>query len=141
MTGDLSESARLTVADLRVWPRHLARVRFRCATEGERSHAFAGPLLRDAALGAMPGAVVPALRKDRGRYVVVVTGADGHQAVLSWAEIDPEYASRQVLLATRADGRPLDRYGPQLVVPHDGCGGRYISTITQIWIGACHASI
>ena len=44
-----------------------------------------------------------------------------------------------VLLATCEDGVALERRSPQLVVPHDQCGSRYISTVTHIWIGAHHA--
>ena len=33
------------------------------------------------------------------------------------------------------DGSPLDAGGPQLVVPGDRGGGRYVSEITTIWTG------
>ncbi len=66
---------------------------------------------------------------------MTVKGADGHHAVLSWAEIDPEFSGQQVLLATSIDGAPLDATGPQLVVPTDRCGARYVSGITEVWVG------
>jgi hypothetical protein len=135
LTGDLFAPVRLTVADLRALPQHPARVSFTCSTSGERRHSFTGPLLHDVAVHAVPGAV-PALRKERAGVLVTVTGVDGHQAVLSWAEIDPEYTRGRVLLAVCADGAALERTGPQLVVPHDRCGGRYVSTVMRIWIGA-----
>lgn len=135
LAGDLSEPARLTVAQLRDWPQYPTRVSFDCATSGVRRHAFTGPLLHDVTVFAVPG-LVPEHRKDRARFLLCVTGADGHQAVLSWAEIDPEFSRHPVLLATRANGVPLDRQGPQLVVPHDRCGSRYISAVTHIWVGA-----
>lgn len=56
----------------------------------------------------------------------------GHHALLSWAEIDPDFGRAPVLLAVTLDGAPLDRVGPQLVLPQDRCGARYISGIEVI---------
>lgn len=61
-----------------------------------------------------------------------MTGNDGHRAVLSWAEIDPDFADAPVMLAVAIDGTPLDAAGPQLVLPQDRCGARHISGITAI---------
>ncbi|NEE27303.1 molybdopterin-dependent oxidoreductase, partial [Streptomyces sp. SID7982] len=61
-------------------------------------------------------------RKDRSRFLLAVTGGDGHHAVLSWAEIDADFGDAPVLLATRMDGRPLEPDGSQLVMPRDRCG-------------------
>lgn len=66
------------------------------------------------------------------RFLIAVTGADGHRALLSWAEIDPDFGQARVLLATRIDGTPLDARGPQLVLPQDRCGARHISGITAV---------
>lgn len=61
-----------------------------------------------------------------------MTGLDGHFALLSWAEIAPDFARAPVLLATRIDTTPLDPLGLQLVLPQDRCGARHISAITTI---------
>ncbi|AUY52422.1 hypothetical protein EH183_29805 [Streptomyces sp. CB01881] len=88
-----------------------------------------------------PRACVPGLRPDfsgrkqRLRFLLSVSGADGHRAVVSWAEIDPEFADRRILLATSMDGAPLDAAGPQLVVPGARCGARYVSVVTAVWLG------
>ncbi|MCG7209292.1 hypothetical protein [Streptomyces arenae] len=37
-----------------------------------------------------------------------------------------------VLLGVSIDGTPLDRAGPQLVLPQDRCGARHISGIREI---------
>lgn len=66
-------------------------------------------------------------------------GADGHHALLTWAEIDPDFGRAPVLLAVRIDGTPLDRAGPQLVVPQDRCGARHISGITAITVDGQYA--
>jgi Oxidoreductase molybdopterin binding domain len=133
--GDLARPATLRVADLLRWPQHRAEAAFDCATSGRRRHVFTGPLLRDVVAAAGP-CFDAASRKDRSRFLLAVTGGDGHQAVLSWAEIDPDFGNAPVLLAGSLDDHPLDADGCQLVVPGDGCGARYVSAVTAIWFGA-----
>ncbi|KUM92432.1 hypothetical protein AQI88_31400 [Streptomyces cellostaticus] len=131
LTGDLVRPARLTVPDLLDWPQHRVDVSFECATSGIQHHRFAGPRLYDVLADAGPG-FDPARRKDRLRFLIAVTGTDGHHALLSWAEIDPDFADAPVLLGVTIDGTPLDAAGPQLVLPQDRCGARHISGITAI---------
>ncbi|MPY56670.1 molybdopterin-dependent oxidoreductase [Streptomyces spongiae] len=131
LAGDLARPSRLSVADLPAWPQHEAAVSFECATSGIQHHRFTGPLLHDVLLDAGPG-FDPARRKDRLRFLIAVRGADGHHALLSWAEIDPDFGRAPVLLAVTIDDNPLDRAGPQLVLPQDRCGARHISGINAI---------
>lgn len=131
LTGDLARPVRLTVPDLLAWPQHRVRVGFACATSGTQHHRFAGPLLYDVLSDAGPG-FDPVRRKDRLRFLIAVDGTDGHRALLSWAEIDPDFAHAPVLLAVSIDDTPLDRHGPQLVLPQDRCGARHISGINAI---------
>ncbi|WP_329612245.1 molybdopterin-dependent oxidoreductase [Streptomyces brevispora] len=141
LRGDVECPVTLTVQDLRSgWEQHRAEVVFDCATNGPQHHSFEGPLLREVVLDARP--VFDARRrKDRSRYLVAVTGGDGHHTVLSWAEIDADFGDVPVLLATRMDGRSLDAAGSQLVVPADRCGARYISAISHVWVGAWPGSV
>ncbi|KUL38677.1 molybdopterin-dependent oxidoreductase [Streptomyces sp. NRRL F-4489] len=137
ISGQLRRPLALTVADLRRrWPQRHAPVVFDCATNGPQHHTFDGPLLRDVLDEAGPAFDVRR-RKDRSRFLLTVSGGDGHHAVLSWAEIDADFGDAPILLATAMDGRPLDTAGSQLVVPSDRCGARYISAITGIWVGTC----
>ncbi|MFJ8493109.1 molybdopterin-dependent oxidoreductase [Streptomyces sp. NPDC094038] len=131
LTGDLARPARLTVPDLLRRPQHRARVSFECATSGIQHHTFTGPRLYDVLTAAGPG-FDPARRKDRLRFLIAVSGADGHHALLSWAEIDPDFGQAPVLLGVTIDDTPLDRAGPQLVLPQDRCGARHISGIREI---------
>ncbi|MFD5653414.1 molybdopterin-dependent oxidoreductase [Streptomyces sp. NPDC127039] len=131
ITGDLGRPARLTVADLLAWPQHVVRVAFECATSGTQYHHFTGPLLHDVLADTAP-AFDPVRRKDRLRFLIAVHGADGHHALLSWAEIDPDFGRAPVLLAVTLDGTTLDRVGAQLVLPQDRCGARHISGIDAI---------
>ncbi|MFF3401901.1 molybdopterin-dependent oxidoreductase [Streptomyces sp. NPDC002659] len=135
--GEVRRPTALSVADLRSgWEQHRADVVFECATSGPQHHTFEGPLLREVITDADP-AFDPRRRKDRSRFLLTVSGGDGHHTVLSWAEIDADFGNAPMLLATRMDDRDLDTAGSQLVVPSDRCGARYISAITTIWIGAC----
>ncbi|KOU39392.1 molybdopterin-dependent oxidoreductase [Streptomyces sp. WM6378] len=137
VVGAVDRPVRLSVAELRErWAQRTAAVTFDCATSGPRAHTFTGPLLREVITAAGPG-FNPARRKDRSRFLLEVTGEDGHATVLSWAEIDEDFGDSPVLLATALDGVQLDALGAQLVVPSDRCGARYISGITQIRLRAC----
>ncbi|MGW9028653.1 molybdopterin-dependent oxidoreductase [Streptomyces sp. NPDC055722] len=131
LTGDLARPARLTVPDLLAMPQREKRVSFECATSGVQHHCFRGPLLYDVLSAAGP-VFDPARRKDRLRFLILVTGADGHYVLLSWAEIDPDFGRAPVLLAASIDDTPLDRSGPQLVLPQDRCGARSVSGINAI---------
>ncbi|MFI6647213.1 molybdopterin-dependent oxidoreductase [Streptomyces sp. NPDC050529] len=137
--GDLARPARLTVPDLSAWPQHEADVSFECATSGIQHHRFTGPLLHDVLVGAGPGFDLTR-RKDRLRFLIAVSGADGHHALLSWAEIDPDFGRAQVLLAVTIDGTPLDHAGPQLVLPQDRCGARHISGINAVRVDGGYSS-
>ncbi|MFD4529686.1 molybdopterin-dependent oxidoreductase [Streptomyces sp. NPDC058470] len=139
LTGDLARPARLTVPDLLAWPQHRVRVSFECATSGIQHHRFAGPLLHDVLSDAGP-VFDPARRKDRLRFLIAVSGMDGHHALLSWAEIDPDFGRAPVLLAASIDDTRLDRAGPQLVLPQDRCGGRHISGINAIRVDGHYTS-
>ncbi|MER5469359.1 molybdopterin-dependent oxidoreductase [Streptomyces sp. NPDC002935] len=139
LTGDLARPARLTVPDLFAWPRRRVEVSFECATSGVQRHGFEGPLLHDVLRDAEPR-FDPRRRKDRLRFLIAVTGADGHHALLTWAEIDPDFADAPVLLAVAVDGTPLDRAGPQLVLPQDRCGARHISGINAIRVDGRYPS-
>ncbi|MFI7385517.1 molybdopterin-dependent oxidoreductase [Streptomyces sp. NPDC049813] len=138
LSGDLARPALLTVAELHAWPVHHAEVAFECATSGIQHHRFSGPRLYDVLSAAGPG-FDPVRRKDRLRFLIAVSGADGHHALLSWAEIDPDFADAPVLLALTVDGAPLDRAGPQLVLPQDRCGARHISGIDAIRVDGGYA--
>ncbi|MFL5996956.1 MAG: molybdopterin-dependent oxidoreductase [Streptomyces sp.] len=131
LAGDLSRPSRLTVPDLLAWPQHTADVSFECATSGIQHHRFTGPLLHDVLADAGPE-FDPARRKDRLRFLIAVTGVDGHHGLLSWAEIDPDFGRAPVLLAVTIDDTALHRAGPQLVLPQDRCGARHISGINAI---------
>lgn len=133
VTGQVEHRRSYTVAELRSFPQHTVTVRF-TSEGGVENHTFTGPLLTDVAASAGPR-FDPAVKNDSLRFFVAVTGSDKYRAIVSWGEIDPGFGARQVLLATAQDGTPLDTEGPRLVVPGDVKGGRYVSTVEQLYIG------
>ncbi|WP_219469196.1 hypothetical protein [Nonomuraea rhizosphaerae] len=135
LSGDVRTPALLSVATLRSMPQRETTVSFECRTSGLRRHYFGGPLLLDVLRAAEP-LFDPGERKDRLRFLVSVLGRDGHHAVLSWGEIDPEFGDTPALLAVAMDCRDLDDEGPHLVMPGDRCGGRHISQVTDIRVWA-----
>ncbi|MGW7073044.1 molybdopterin-dependent oxidoreductase [Streptomyces sp. NPDC054855] len=139
LTGDLARPSRLTVADLSAWAQRRVQVSFECATSGMQHHRFTGPLLHDVLADAGP-VFDPDRRKDRLRFLIAVSGTDGHRALLTWAEIDPDFACAPILLAVSLDDAPLHQAGPQLVVPQDRCGGRHISGINTIRVDGRYPS-
>ncbi|MFD1538980.1 hypothetical protein [Nonomuraea guangzhouensis] len=131
LSGEVRAPTWLSVATLRSMPQRETTVSFECRTFGLRRHHFSGALLIDVLRSAEP-LFDPDERKDRLRFLISVLGRDGHRAVLSWGEIDPEFGNTPALLAVSMDCRDLDDQGPHLVVPGDRCGARHISQIAEI---------
>ena len=59
-------------------------------------------------------------------------GADAYQAAVSYGEISPDFANKEVLVAVTQDGKPLSR--PRLVVPGDIKGARYVSDLIELHV-------
>jgi hypothetical protein len=79
---------------------------------------------------------VPLDKELRGQALilcVVATGADGYQAVLSLAEIDPSFHPGEVIVADTRDGRPLNAAGPfRLIVTEDKRPARSVRNLISI---------
>ena len=65
-------------------------------------------------------------------FLVLVSGQDGYQVVLSWAELDPEFGACSAVLATRYNGCLLA--SPTLVMPRDGRGSRYVRLVSRLHV-------
>lgn len=59
---------------------------------------------------------------------------------MAWAELDPDFSGKKVLLAVSQDGDRLDEQGPRLVVPGDVKGGRYVSGVVRLDVGTAGPS-
>ena len=66
------------------------------------------------------------------RRAILVTGGDGYVAVMALPEIDPELEGKQVLLAYRRDGQPIDGHALRLIVPGDRHGARSVRDVVRI---------
>lgn len=75
-----------------------------------------------------------ALRGPRMAEVLLVTAADGYRVAFALAEIDPAFAVREIILADKEDGKPLDaREGPfRIVAPGDKRPARWIRQVTEL---------
>jgi hypothetical protein len=79
----------------------------------------------------LSGAGIQLADKLRGPRLTrsAVGGGDGYKVVFALAEVDPAFATREIILANKRDGKPLDtkEYPLRIVSPairglHDGSG-------------------
>jgi len=77
------------------------------------------------------------LRGPRLTEALMVEAADSYKVVFALAEVDPDFATREILLAYQRDGKPLDaKEGPlRIVAPGDkrpACWVRQITTLRVV---------
>lgn len=101
---------------------------------GPHSASFEGPLLW--AVLQKAGAIDPANHREQVSRTIMVLGRDGYRAMLAIGEIAPEFEAKQVILAERMVGKPLDADHLRIVVPLDKRGGRSVRDVTRIEVGA-----
>lgn len=105
------------------------RIAFK-SEHGPTDALFTGPLLWTALIDAH--AIDPAKPKDAAREAIIITGADGYGAVVALGEIAPAFENKQVLLATRMNGKALTPGHLRIVVPDDQHGGRSVRDVVRI---------
>lgn len=127
--GEVTKPLKLNVADMSKYPAHEVKAKDRDGKE----HTFKGTLLASV-LGAAGVTLGKDLRGENLVKYVVVKAVDGYEVVYSLAEIDPEFSSSTVLLATHVDGNALPvGEGPfRLVNSQDMRPARWIRQITSI---------
>ena len=74
------------------------------------------------------------LRGPRLTEALMVEAADGYKVIFALAEIDPAFATREIILADQRDGKPLDaKEGPfRIVVPGDKRPARWARQVTTL---------
>ena len=92
--------------------------------------SFQGPLLWTVLQKA--GAIDPDKHREQVSQTVVITGRDGYRSVLAVGEIAPEFEGKQIILAEKMDGKPLDADHLRVVVPLDKRGGRSVRDVMRI---------
>ncbi|MGI5158765.1 molybdopterin-dependent oxidoreductase [Microbispora sp. CA-102843] len=135
--GQVDHPRSFTMDRLRGLPQHTVRVRYE-TSHGSEKHTFTGPLLADVLTPAEPR-IDPEVKNAQLRMFVTATGSDGYRATPAWAEIDPAFSGKKILLAVTQDGTKLDKQGPRLVVPGDVKGGRYVSGVVRLYVGDADA--
>lgn len=76
------------------------------------------------------------LRGARMAEALLVEAADGYKAVFALAEVDGDFAMREILLADKRDGKPLEaKEGPlRIVAPGDKRPARWVRQVTALRI-------
>lgn len=66
----------------------------------------------------------------------MVEAIDGYKVVFALAEVDPAFATREILVADKRDGKPLDaKEGPlRIVAPGDKRAARWVRQVTTLRI-------
>jgi hypothetical protein len=75
-----------------------------------------------------------ALRGPRMSEALLVEAADGYKVVFALAEVDPAFATREIILADKRDGNPLDAgEGPfRIVAPGDKRPARWVRQVIAL---------
>jgi hypothetical protein len=65
---------------------------------------------------------------------LMVEAADGYRVVFALAEVDPAFATREIIVADRRDGKPMDaKEGPlRIVAPGDKRPARWVRQVTTL---------
>jgi hypothetical protein len=65
---------------------------------------------------------------------LLVEAADGYKVVFALAELDPAFAAREIILADKRDGKPLDtKEGPfRIVAPGDKRAARWVRQVIEL---------
>ena len=132
--GSLGAPVSLTLADLRALPVHEVSLSYTAAGQ-TLSHTYRGALLFSVLTAARP-TFDARIKNDALNWYVQAKGNDGYAALFSWAELDPGFGNRAVLLAYEEDGKPFPAAdgAVRLVVPGDLKGGRYVSNLIGLQV-------
>jgi hypothetical protein len=128
VNGPTGKTATLGAAEIAALP----RVQVSFTAHGE-THAYEGPLLIDV-LARVDTPTGRALGGAALANAVLVTAADGYRVAFGLGEADPQTRPNRIILADKADGRPLAaKDGPfKLVVEGDLRPARSIRQVVAI---------
>lgn len=128
VTGAVKQPLTLTADDLAKMPRATVKT-----SNNGLETVYEGVWLYE----VLKRAGVPLGGELRGKALtdyLFVEAKDGYQVVFSLAEVDPAFTDSEMLLADKADGKPLvGSQGPfRLVVAKDKPGARSVRMLTKI---------
>ena len=137
ITGIVSATTTLTVADLQKLPAVTVKATLRSDAGTQGTYTYTGALLYTVLqkAGLVPNS---SFKNDLLRQFVTVGATDNYQATVSIAEIDPNFGHEQIILAYARNGKPLaaDEGAIRLIVPGDTMAGRWVSNVNTIVVGA-----
>jgi hypothetical protein len=131
--GSVAHPTLFSLADLAALPGHSLDVSWSTTHGGSQHHVETGPLLVDV-LAKVGPRFDTRVKMGELRDVVAVTGADGYEVVLSYGEIAASFGDRPALLSLKEDGKVLA--APRLVIPGDVLGGRDVTMVVHVELGA-----
>ena len=131
VTGFVKEPLTLTVETLANMPRATVRTK-----NNGIEIVYEGVWLHD----ILKRSGVPQGSELRGKALttyVLAEASDGYQVVFSASELDPGFTDNEILVADKADGKPLfGRDGSfRLVAPKDKVGARSVRMLIKLEIG------
>ena len=129
ISGEVTKPLTLQAADLKAMPHTDVTGKDRDGKE----HKYSGiPLV---ALLKQAGATVGGeLRGENLSKYVIIKAIDGYEVLFALPELDPEFATRTIILADSVDGAPLPSgVGPyRVVVPDEKKPARWIREVKSI---------
>ncbi|GAB3880984.1 molybdopterin-dependent oxidoreductase [Spirosoma agri] len=131
ISGNVAKPLTLQAADLKSMPHAMVT-----GTDKDgKEHQYSGVPLVD--LLKLAGATLGGeLRGGNLTKYAVVKAVDGYEVLFALPEIDPEFATRTILLADSVDGSPLPKgVGPyRVIVPGEKKPARWIREVKAIEI-------
>lgn len=129
ISGELTKPLTLQAVDLKAMPHTDVTGKDRDGKEHRYSGVTLFDLLKQA--GATLGGE---LRGQNLTKYVVVKAIDGYEVLFTLPEIDPDFATRTILLADSVDGEPLPAgVGPyRVVVPGEKKPARWVREVKSI---------
>jgi len=103
------------------------------ARDHDAAAQFEGvPLSTLLSLGGIP--LGDTMRGLRMTEALLVEAADGYSVVFALTEVDPAFATREIIVADRRDGKPMDaKEGPlRIVAPGDKRPARWVRQVTTL---------
>lgn len=130
VVGEVDPSFKLYDAD---W-KNLPRTTIRAKEKDGKEVAFEGVLLRDVLKQAGVKLGDKPTHRERLLLYVVAEATDGYKILFSLQEIDPDVSDKVILIADRADDKPLAaKDGPlRIVVPDEKLHVRWIRQLTML---------
>ncbi|WDF56926.1 molybdopterin-dependent oxidoreductase [Mucilaginibacter sp. KACC 22063] len=127
--GEVEKPFTITSA----WLQKAKQVSVKATGHDGKSHKYTGVLLSDiiTEAGGIPNNQLRG--KALARYILV-KAADGYRAVIAMAEISNEFNDKQIILADKVDGKPLDdKTGPyQVIIAGEKKWGRWVREVNEI---------